>query len=91
MKRAKAIRWIKRHKPEKEFEVQFIKRTTGELRLMKCRYGVTDYLQGGEPAYNFRQAGVICVFDVDKTEYRMIPIEGLTHVKIRGKWVQVED
>ena len=35
------------------FTVTFIKRTTGEKRVMNCRKGVIKHLKGGKAAYNF--------------------------------------
>ncbi len=67
------------------FGVEFIKRSTGEMRVMSCRLGVKSHLRGGEPAYNFAEKGLISVFDMgNKNAYRCVPIEGIVAVTISG-------
>jgi hypothetical protein len=73
----------------KFFTVTFTKRTTGETRVLNGRQGVTKHLKGGEAAYNFSEKRLLPVFDVVKGEYRSIPIEGITEVKILGRTFQV--
>lgn len=82
------VNWICSQDSKTQIEVQFIKRSTGELRHMKCRYGVPSP-KGGEPAYSFKEKKLICVYDVDKNEYRSIPIEGAVRIKINGEWMEV--
>lgn len=72
------------------FSVEFIKRTTNELRQMLCRTGVTKHLKGGCAAYNTMDKGLCVVWDVEKQGYRSIPFDGITRVKIDGEWVPVE-
>lgn len=73
------------------FSVSFVKRTTGEVRDMVCRQGVKKYLKGGPAAYNFSSKGLISVFDMQKVQYRCIPIEGLQKVSVYGKTFQVQE
>lgn len=73
----------------KIFAVEFIKRTTGELRLMTARTGVKSRLAGGEPAYDREAKGLICVFDMTADGYRSIPIEGIKRIKVAGEWEDV--
>ncbi len=68
----------------------FTKRTTGEIREMLCRLHVRKHLAGGESAYNFSEKGLIPVWDRTKQEYRSVPIEGITRIKIRGEWHDVQ-
>jgi hypothetical protein len=68
-----------------EFEVEFIKRTTGLTRVMKCKKGVTEFLKGGVPPYSFREKNLVCVYDVENKGYRTIPLENLQRVKIDNK------
>lgn len=65
------------------FSVEFIKRTTGEKRVMLARTGVRKHLKGGDAAYNFTDHGLISVFDMEKGQYRSIPKEGIT--KLNGE------
>jgi len=67
------------------FSVRFIKRTTGELRNMLCRYGVRSRLKGGQAAYNFDEKGLVCVWDTHKQDYRTIPKEALVDITINGE------
>jgi hypothetical protein len=66
------------------FTVKFIKRSTGEERVMKCRYGVARDLKGVGPAYSAEEHKLITVYDIEKEGYRAIPIESISYVKIDG-------
>lgn len=68
----------------KFFRVVFIKRTTGEVRTMIARMGVRKHLKGGSPAYDFKEKGLIPVYDVQKRGYRSIPIEGIKSLRVNG-------
>lgn len=73
----------------KFFTVTFVKRTTGETRVLNGRQGVKKHLKGGEAAYSFSEKKLLPVFDLQKNAYRSIPIEGITEVKILGRTFQV--
>lgn len=62
------------------FGVTFVKRTTGEVRRMNARLGVTKHLKGGERAYDFDAKKLIGVYSQDKGDYRTIPFEGIQQV-----------
>lgn len=66
------------------FSVEFIKRTTGERRKMLCRTGVPGK-NGGVPAYNFHEKGLLCVYDVRLKAFRAIPFEGVEKLQIKGR------
>lgn len=66
------------------FTVTFIKRSTGEERVMNCRKGVKKHLRGGPAAYNPDEHALIWCFDVQKQEYRSISIEGILSLKMDG-------
>lgn len=70
--------------------LRFIKRTDGTIRDMVFRTGVKSHLAGGEPAYDFQEHGLIPVFDTQKSEYRSVPKEGITHLKVDGEWFIVK-
>ncbi len=86
--RKKAVAWIQA-RSGKFFSVKFLKRTTGELREMTCRQGVKVHLKGGPPAYDYNAKSLLPVWDTVAAGYRSIPTEGLTAVKIAGKWFDV--
>jgi hypothetical protein len=67
------------------FSVAFQKRTTGELRDMVCRIGVTRHLHGGELSFNPAEKGLLIVFDAQKQGYRSIAIEGIQRLAIDGQ------
>ena len=71
------------------FAIEFVKRSTGELRLMNCRTGVVSRLRGGERAYDPESKGLVTVFDMNKNDYRSVPLDGVTRIKRRGKWEEV--
>ena len=71
--------------------VDFIKRTTGELRTMNCRLGVRKHLKGGELAYDPKEKGLITVFDMQKAGYRSIATESIQRITIGGETHQIEN
>lgn len=94
--REKAVDIILEQKEEGNFfSVEFIKKTTGELRKMVCRGGVRKHLKGGELGYNPSEKGLVGVWDstvADPTKaYRMISIAGLKTLKAGGVEYEVKD
>ena len=81
------------------FSVTFVKRTTGEVREMRCILGsrTTKGLTGGERAYDPDAHGLVWVYlmagdvnrDADPKHRRSIPVEGITGLKANGKQYQV--
>jgi hypothetical protein len=69
--------------------VDVVKRTTGELRTLNCRIGVSKYVTGRGMAYNPAERGLITVFDAAKGQYRMIATEGITRLAISGQQYDV--
>ena len=74
----------------KIFTVTFIKRSTGEERVMNCRKGVKKHLTGGEMTYDPTQKNLVSVFDMQKKAYRSISLENIKKIKMTGKEFQVE-
>ncbi len=72
------------------FGVEFVKRSTGELRRMNARLGVTKHLKGGTRAYDPAAHALLCVFDLQKGAYRSVALDALTRVCIDGEWRAVE-
>lgn len=74
------------------FYVEYIKRTTGELRKMTCRKGVKKYLKGGEKAYNDKEYDLMTVFDMDKVGYRAINLREVKRLTInKEQFIVVEE
>lgn len=75
------------------FSAKFIKRTTGEERLMVCRRGVTIGVTGKGMSYDPAQRNLLTVYDVNKENdrtgfrgaFRQINLDGLIEVHHRGK------
>ena len=67
------------------FSARFIKRTTGEIRNMNCRLGVTKHLRGGELKYKPAEKNLVGVFDMKKGGYRTIDIDGLLEIRVDGE------
>lgn len=68
----------------KIFTVEFTKKN-GEQRKMLCRTGVKKYVKGIGQRYNPREKGLIGVYDLQKSGYRMINLETITSVKCGNK------
>ena len=69
----------------KVFGVRFIKRTTGESRNMSARLGVRKYLKNPDDnglKFSPAKKNLQVVFDMNKGEYRMVNLDGLTNLKI---------
>lgn len=79
------------------FSCRFIKRTTGEERLMVCRLGVTKHLSNGEGeakqerAYDPIDKGLLPVWDMQKQAYRSISLDSILSIKIAGVEYQMEE
>ncbi len=69
----------------KIFTIVFTKRTTGETRVMHARRGVTAYLRGGELRYDPTLKGLMTVFDLDKSDYRCVPLDAVTELRHHGR------
>lgn len=76
----------------KIFSVRFKKRSTGEIREMSCRQGVTKGLveEPSSPPTNWNAHKLINVWSMKDEGYRAIPIEGILAVKVDGEWVEIE-
>lgn len=81
----------------KVFGVRFIKRTTGDVRNMSARLGVRKYLKNpdgngvdnGGLKFSPTKKGLQVVFDMNKGQYRMVNLEGLTNLKINKEEFEV--
>jgi len=90
MKQAEAVL---RNSNGKIMNVLFVKRTTGELREMVCRTGVTKHLKGGQAAYDFDAKKLISVYDMQAEVgkgYRSIPLDAIRSINIDGKHLRVQ-
>lgn len=72
----------------KIFTVTFIKRLTGEKRIMNARLYVKKHLKGGEKKYNDIDHKLVTVYDMKCKGYRCIPLD--TVISINGQLVSQE-
>ena len=64
--------------------VEFVKRTTGEIRIMNCRCGVRKYVTGEGAKYSFKDRELIPVYDLQKRAYRTINARAIRKVTAGG-------
>ena len=72
------------------FGVDFVKRTTGEVRKMTARLGVKKHLKGGEAAYDAAAKDLIFVYDITKKAYRSVALDEITAVRFGGEVYEVK-
>ena len=81
---------IERTKSGRFFTVEFIKRTTGELRVMTCRQGVSKGTTGRGLAFDPSAKDLLVVYDVRARGHRMINLSGLRAIKMDGSRFTIE-
>ena len=72
------------------FTAIYIKKN-GERRSMNCRKGVKKGITGAGHSYDPRAYNLICVYDMQKQDYRMININTLETLKLHGFEYKIED
>ena len=65
------------------FSVHFIKKN-GDLRKMVARLGVQKGVKGVGLAFDPTAKRLLCVYDVQKQGFRMIRIDTIQHLQIKG-------
>ena len=68
----------------KVFSVIFLKKD-GTNRHMNCRLGVTKYVNGKGLKYDPKDYNLITVFDMTAKGYRMINLETIKTLQIKGE------
>ena len=68
----------------KFFTVEFVKRTTGEVRKMNCRTGVKKGVTGIGKSFNDSDKGLVTVWDAKISQFRSIPIENIIKITSQG-------
>jgi hypothetical protein len=74
---------------QEEFDITFIKRSNGEVKSMKCKYGVPSE-RGGTMRYDPAKKGLIVVYNVEEGGYKTIGVEGIISASINNKNYVVE-
>lgn len=75
----------------KIFRVEFIKRTTGELRVMVARLGVSKDVKGVGLAFDPFAKGLLTAYDMQKEQYRMINLDAIVSLKLEGQEYEVKE
>ena len=68
----------------KFFTVEFIKRTTGEVRKMNCRTGVSKGVTGVGKSYDPEEKRLVTVWDTQAKNFRSINLDGIIKVTSQG-------
>ena len=87
--RKKLLELIKKNKSN-IFSVVFLKKD-GTIIKMLCRFGVKKHLNGGKLAFNPLERALLVVFDMQKEAYRMINLETLMSINMKGVEYRVKD
>jgi hypothetical protein len=66
------------------FTVAFVKRTTGEERVMNCRTGVSKGTVGGSLGYDPEKKALLSVYDVQAQGFRMVNLADLLWLRMAG-------
>lgn len=64
------------------FTLEFVKRTTGEFRVMNARLGVKAYVKGVGLKFDPKAKDLLGVFDLQKGEYRFINLRAPITLKL---------
>ncbi len=74
----------------KFFTIEFIKRTTGEVRIMRATTNYESKLAGGSLGYDADAKSLIPVWDLDKKGFRSIPTDAVLRIKALGYNIEVK-
>lgn len=73
----------------KFFTIEFIKRSTGEVRKMTATTNYQSKLAGGEAAYDFGEKKLIPVWDLAKQAFRSIPLDSVLTINAKGNTYKI--
>lgn len=71
------------------FTVEFIKRSTGELRTMNATLNYRSLLVGGAAKYDAKEKGLLVVRDEGKNAIRSIPLDSVLVIRAKGNSYEV--
>ena len=86
---ADAKRLVRDYDGGQFFTVTFVKRSDGSLRTMNCRKGVKKEVNGNGHKYDPESKDLICVRDVQKQAHRMIALDTIKTIRMRGQTYKV--
>lgn len=79
---------VKNYPGNQFFTVTFVKRSTGETRVMNCRKGVRSK-GSGELKFDPVKKKLVSVYDMQKGKFRFISLDEIRRIAMRGKVFQV--
>jgi hypothetical protein len=74
----------------KFFTIEFIKRTTGEVRVMRATTNYESKLAGGDLKYDANEKALIPVWDLEKKAFRSIPTDAVIRIVALGNTYEVK-
>ena len=74
----------------KIFTIKFKKRSTGEVRTMNCRTGVTKDVKGIGLKYSRKEHNLFGVFDMQKQQHRSVNLDSLISLAMGGELYTIE-
>jgi len=74
----------------KFFTVEFVKRSTGEVRIMRATTNYESKTVGGLMKYDANAKSLIPVWDMDKKAFRSIPTDAVLRIKALGNTYEVK-
>ncbi len=75
---------LKYNKPTQQFEVEFVKRSDGQYRKMKCQGQDVTYVPGGPAKYKPEDKELMNVYDLEKNRYGSINLPQLCKIIVDG-------
>ena len=99
MKKQQIVAEIIKGQNGKAVTVTFIRRTddkktgakAGDRRVLNGRLGVKSKLRGGELAYDPADYDLITIYDLQKHDYRSIPLDAVEEIKADGQVYSFKD
>lgn len=82
---------VLRNSNGKVFRVKYIKRTTGEMRDLVGRFGVTKGVTGKGMSYDPADKGLMTVYDFQKQAFRMINLETIQEIEFKKRIFKIKE
>lgn len=79
-----AVQEIRSRAEDTIFSCHFIKKDN-TLRKMVCRLGVQKGVKGVGMAYDPTEKALLCVYDMQKSGFRMINLKTIQRLQIKGE------
>jgi len=85
LKEAEIPSFLRHPANAKHFVVEFVKRSTGEIRVMNATTQYAEHLKGGELKYDIVEKGLLPVWDLDNQGFRSIPLDAVILIKVKNQ------